>query len=80
MTVYIVTPFRPDAIMEDELSTENKAVDGARILQKLRAHRDPVPTFVLECKVASRPLYSLGDRARIQALIDCASKSSILCY
>ena len=27
MTVYIVIPFRPDAIMEDELSTENKAVD-----------------------------------------------------
>ena len=27
MTVYIVNPFRPDAIMEDELSIENKAVD-----------------------------------------------------
>ena len=27
MTVYIVTPFHPDAIMEDELSIENKAVD-----------------------------------------------------
>ena len=27
MTVYIVTPFRPDAIMEDELSIENTAVD-----------------------------------------------------
>ena len=27
MTVYIVTPFRPDAIMEDELSIVNTAVD-----------------------------------------------------
>ena len=25
--MYIVTPFRPDAIMEDELSIENTAVD-----------------------------------------------------
>ena len=27
MTLYIVITFRPDAIMKDELSTENKAVD-----------------------------------------------------
>ena len=41
MTVYIVTPFRPDAIMEDELSIENTAVDCPD-LTKL----DSVPTFV----------------------------------
>ena len=51
MTVYIVTPFRPDAIMEDELSIENTAVDCPD-LTKL----DSVPTFVPEYKVLT--LYS----------------------
>ena len=55
MTVYIVTSFRPDAILKHELSTKNKAVDCPD-LTKLYAHRDPVPSFVPEDNVET--LYS----------------------
>ena len=60
--MYIVAPVRPDAIMEDELSTENKAVDCPD-LTKITYTQGPGAAYKVETFVFTRvaaPFPNLG--------------------
>ena len=83
MTVYIVTPFHLDAIMEAELSFENKAVDCSD-LTKIAYTQGPGAYFC--ARIQGRDLCThsgSGTVPEFRPLLFrpfCAVKSSVLSY